>query len=439
MKGTLKFYLRLDKQLKDGKVPIELSYSVSNQRKYYNTSCKIYQEYWDKELQKAIYIPQREAKKMLPHIDPDLLLTEREIEHINNTLDEQRKGIKFYEEEFERNKIPFSSKMVMQAYKDSLQPLTKKEQANGLLFEFIDQYIKDNAATRVKGSLSVYKALAKHLQDFEKAKYLRVTFESINYQFFQSFQNFLILKTKKLKDGSAVPQLNNTTIAKVLSTLKTFLSYARLHGIELNDSYKDFKIRKENLEVIALTQDEFDRLFQLDLATKKRLEQVRDVFCFACVTGLRYSDLKQLRKEHIKGDEIQFTVTKTKERLMVPLNYYSRYFIDKYHGQHKLLPVISSQNMNYYLKELCALAGIDDMIEIVRYRGAQRESKLYPKYELITIHTGRKTFATLSLEKGMNAEEVMAITGHKDYKSFKRYVKITEERKKVVMVKAWGN
>ena len=105
---------------------------------------------------------------------------------------------------------------------------------------------------------------------------------------------------------------------------------------------------------------------------------------------------------------------------------------------HRPLPIISNQKLNDYVKELCKMAGITEQVEIVRYRGTKREAITYPKFKLIGVHTGRKTFATLSLEKGMSAEEVMTITGHRDYQSFKRYVKVTEQRKKTVMLKAWG-
>ena len=233
--------------------------------------------------------------------------------------------------------------------------------------------------------------------------------------------------------------MNNTTVAKQLSTIKTFLNYAKAHGVTVTGNYKDFKIKKETLEVIALTNDEFESLYYLDLTKNKRLDQVRDIFCFACTTALRYSDLFQLKREHIKADEIKLTIKKTKENLSIPLTPYSKALLQKYEGLHRPLPVISNQKLNKYIKELCALAGINEPVEIVRFKGAKREATTYPKYELIGVHTGRKTFATLSLEKGMSAEEVMTITGHKDYKSFKRYVKITEQRKKVVMLKAWSN
>ncbi len=438
MKGTIKVYPRVDKILKNGKAPIELLYSVKNQRKYYNTGEKIYPEYWNKEIQQGFYIPIREAKKIFPGFDPNLLLTESEINDINDKLGTLIRDIDNHEKDFIRKNIPFDSQMVIELLKSDKNPTLKKAEPKNLVFDFIEQYISDNSATRVKGSLSVYKALSVHLKAYETAKLKRITFDGIDYKFFQSFQNFLIGRTKTDNEGNVSSLLNNTTIAKALSTLKTFLGYAKLHGVVLNDSYRDFKIKRESMEVIALTQAEFDTLYDFDLSDNKRLAQVRDVFCFSCVTGLRYSDLSQLRREHIKENEIQITVTKTKERLIIPLSHYSKKILSKYDGMYKPLPVISSQNLNIYIKELCKLVGIKEDIEIVRYRGANREAIVYPKHELISVHTGRKTFVTLSLERGMSAEEVMTITGHSDYKSFKRYVKITEERKRVVMLKAWG-
>ena len=438
MKGTIKVYPRLDKILKNGKAPIELLYSVKNQRKYYNTGEKIYPEYWNKESQQGFYIPIREAKKIFPGFDPNLLLTESEINDINDKLGTLIRDIDNHEKDFIRKNIPFSSQMVIELLKSDKNPTLKKEEPNNLVFDFIEQYISDNSATRVKGSLSVYKALSVHLKAYETAKIKRITFNSIDYKFFQSFQNFLIGRTKTDKAGNVSSLLNNNTIAKALSTLKTFLGYAKLHGIKLNDSYRDFKIKRESMEVIALTQTEFDTLYNFDLSDNKRLAQVRDVFCFSCVTALRYSDLSKLRREHIKENEISLTVTKTKQRLNIPLTDYSNEILLKYFGMLKPLPVISSQNMNIYIKELCKLVGINEDVEIVRYRGANRESIVYPKYKLLRMQTGRKTFCTLSLEKGMSAEQVMSISGHKDYKSFKRYVNVTENLKKVVMLKAWG-
>lgn len=254
----------------------------------------------------------------------------------------------------------------------------------------------------------------------------------------RSFQNFLIQWEEVNPNTKRVKTLNNVTIAKQLTTLKTFLNYAKLEGVEVSEKYKDFRVKRQKLEVIALTERELMWLLNLDLSKNERLDRVRDLFCFSCVTGLRYSDLKQLQHDHIGKTEIQITVTKTKEPLKIPLNKYSLEILAKYKDELKPLPIISNQRLNEYIKELCQAAEINDPIEIVRFKGAERITTMHPKWKLISIHNGRKTFATLSLEKGMNAETVMKIGGWIDYKSFSRYVNITENVKRTAMSKAWG-
>ncbi len=426
--GTIRFELRNEKTDKTGKAPVRMIYQVSGQRKYYNTGKKVPPQSWHPDKQQAIYLDKKTAKKLHPTIPYDLLFTHSETETLNNELSDLQKQVKEIEHRFEMDKIPYSAEMVIDKLNDNKKPTTKKEAPNKILFDFIDKYIEDHKMTREAGSLTVYKSLKNHLQDYQQATKKKIAFDKIDYSFFQSFQNFLIEKKG----------LNNTTVAKQLSTVKTFLNYAKTQGIAVTDKYKDFKIKRETLEVIALTNEEFEALYYLDLSANKRLAQVRDVFCFACSTGLRYSDLNQLKREHIKHDEIRITVKKTKEPLSVPLTPYSKTILARYEAMHRPLPVISNQRLNDYVKELCSMAGISDQVEIVRFRGTKREAITYKKYELIGVHTGRKTFATLSLERGMSAEEVMTITGHRDYQSFKRYVKVTEQRKKIVMLKAWG-
>jgi integrase len=441
--GTIRFELRTEKKDKEGKAPLRLIYQISGQRKYYNSGQKTFSQTWDAHQQQVIYIDRKAAKKLTPPIDFNLLPSQKETEEINNKLKDLVKDIRTIESRFELDKVVYSADMVITRLLNSKKPTTKKDTSSKILFDFIDKYVADHKETREAGSLTVYNTLKKHLQDFQRYEKKQITFDKIDYSFFQSFQNFLITGagTTTDKKGKTIKRtpLNNTTTAKQLSTVKTFLNYAKAQGINVSDKYKDFKIKKETLEVIALTNEEFESLYHVDLANNKRLAQTRDIFCFACTTGLRYSDLNQLKREHIKEDEIKLTIKKTKEILSIPLTPYSKAILAKYESLYRPVPVISNQKLNAYIKELCKKVGINEPVEIVRFRGAKREANTYPKYELIGVHTGRKTFATLSLEKGMSAEEVMTITGHKDYQSFKRYIKITEQRKKVVMLKAWGN
>jgi site-specific recombinase XerD len=406
-----------------------LIYQIRGQRKYYAVpDIKLLPANWDPRAQRAIFLDKRKSALLQAEIDRSLLLNLSEVVEINERLEAVLNKVRDIEYDFSEKGKAISPQMVIDRLKGGRMLETKTEESNTVLFDFMDKYIDDHRATREPGSLSVYKALRNHLKAFQDARGTRVTFDSIDYAFFQAFQCFLIEKRG----------LNNTTVAKQLSTVKTFLNYAKVQGIEVSDRYKDFKIKKDSLEVIALTSEEFETLYQMDLSVNKRLDQVRDIFCFACATGLRYSDLDQLKREHIKGTEIKLTVKKTKDSLTIPLNVYSASILKKYAKLDQPLPMISNQKLNDYVKELCQLAGIDEPMEIVRYRGVKREANTYPKYELIGVHCGRKTFATLSLEKGMSAEEVMSITGHRDYKSFKRYVSISEQRKKAVMAKAWG-
>lgn len=438
MIGTTRFELRKGVSAKNDKLPISLIYSLKGVRKRYSTGQTILSEYWNAKDQRAFYIPQREAKKILSHLPANSLLTEVEVNEINDVLDSIELNVKAIEDRYLALKTPFSANMVIAELSNSKPDAIKVEEKTDLVFDYIDKYISEHEASREPGSLSVYKSVKNHLKAYQDATRHKVTFEKIDYSFFSKFQTFLINRTKTDSKGNKSPMLNNTTIAKALSTLKTFLSYARKEGIKVNDSYRDFTVKREKLEVIALEQNELQSLIEFDLSNNKRLEKVRDIFVFACATGLRFSDVQQLKREHLDKDSINIVVKKTKTGLTIPLNIVSASVLDRYSDLHKPLPTISNQRINEYIKELCQLAGIDKPIEIVRFHGKKRVTNTFPKYELISFHNARKTFVTLSLERGMSAEEVMTISGHEDYKSFKRYVNVTEKRKKVVMLKAWG-
>jgi integrase len=89
---------------------------------------------------------------------------------------------------------------------------------------------------------------------------------------------------------------------------------------------------------------------------------------------------------------------------------------------------VANQVLNRFLKELGRRAELAALVEVVRYRGGRRESGTLPRWQRLTCHTGRRTFATLALEQGLRPELVMKITGHKScWASLKRYVNITAD------------
>lgn len=448
--GTVRFVLRADKTKADGQAPIEIVYSLHGQRKTFNSGMALFPALWDAQAQRGAYLSKKDSKGVREGLPAslDLLPTLSDINELNAMLGQVKIDLKKVEDFLVSKSDKYTSADVKAEYdrrRDKAAP-TKKEDARTYLVDFMDSYIESIRSSRAVGSIKVYRTTRAHVSTFEKAKRSRIQLLDAGYGFLQSFHNYLIEDKQHL----------NATAAKQVGTVKTFLALARKHGYAINPTYRDFSVKRDTLEVIALTQDEFLTLYNLDLSgdelisvstdpdkkdrkvSLKALAKVRDVFCFSCVTGLRYSDLAQLRREHVRGNYIRLTVTKTKEPIEIPLTAYASEILSRYPHQIKSLPIISSQKFNEYIKALCRYAGINEEIEIVRYRGAKRDAVVYPKYELISAHTGRKTFATLSLEKGLNAEEVMAITGHRSYASFKRYVNVTKERKKAAMWKAWG-
>lgn len=437
MEATLRFELRQDKGNKRGEHPVILVLRVEGQRRKIATGVTLLPELWDNDSQKITTLTQKLKEQLAKKHGKNIPVKSQLVQYqdILNSLVSRVRAIEY---KYVFDGFSYSADMIVEALKETNVNKVRKEDSTNLIYDFIDQYVAENELTRARGSLMVYKSLKKYLQGYESKMRTKLTFDKIDYSFMQSFQNFLINWKEVNKKTKRVKTINNITIAKQLSTLKTIMGYAKRNGIEVNNGYRDFAIKKDKLEVIALTQEEFDMLVALDLNSDKRLGQVRDVFCFSCATGFRYSDLEQLKRGHIKDIEIRLTVNKTKEPLIVPLNWFSKSILDKYKEQVSPLPIISNQKFNKYLKELCKKAEINDPIEIIRYKGAVKESKIYPKHEIISSHTGRKTFATLSLEKGIPAETVMKITGHSDYKSFQRYVKVTEERKRNEMQRAWG-
>ena len=111
--------------------------------------------------------------------------------------------------------------------------------------------------------------------------------------------------------------------------------------------------------------------------------------------------------------------------------------LKKYKEEKHPLPRLSNQKLNLYIKEVCELAKIDEITTIVHYSGNNKIETTEPKYNLVTTHSARRTFITQSLLRGMKAEIVMSISGHKNYKTFQRYIDITRKDKETELKKAW--
>jgi integrase len=288
---------------------------------------------------------------------------------------------------------------------------------------FLDLY----ETTKRPNTRRKFKTLELHLTNFSTSKKFSLTFEAITLRFYEQLTTYLV---KDLEH-------TNNTVGKVVMNLKTFLKWATERGYNSNLAYVKFKVPNEKADIIYLSEDELMKIYNLDLANNKTLARVRDVFCFGCFTGQRFSDVAGLKREDIKSDTWYLRTQKTKDVIEVPLNGYALEILDRYKDKDIPLPAISNQKTNTYLKDIGELAKIDDTVTQIRFRGNERIETKQPKYKFITTHTARRTFVTLWLEKGGRPETCMEITGHKDYKTFKKYIKITSKVKRVEMDQIW--
>ena len=250
---------------------------------------------------------------------------------------------------------------------------------------------------------------------------------------------------RKEYDEEDIVGIKNSTIEKKLGYLKWFLKWATDKGYNTNVAYRLFRptLKRTQKKVIYLTKDEMKKILALDIPQeRKALENVRDVLIFCCFSGLRHSDVFNLKKRDLKDGFIEVTTVKTADSLTIELNDVTKGILEKYKDYKfkdgKALPVICNQTMNRELKDLCKMAGIDEEIRITTYKGNQRIDEVKHKWELVGTHTGRKTFIVNALSLGVPPDVVMKWTGHSDYKAMKPYIDIVDSVKADSMTKFNG-
>ena len=294
-------------------------------------------------------------------------------------------------------------------------------------FEIYDIFIFDEAQNNQwnKRTIQKMQTQKKVLYEFD----FEMRFEKFNEEYISSYQKFLEDKDHK-----------NSTISKELAALKWFLKWAKRKGYNKFSEFELFKPKIKNIQkkIIFLNQSELKKLREFEIPEEnKNLEKIRDVFLFQCFTGLRYSDVFNLKKANIRENYIEVTTLKTSENLIIELNKLSKNILERYKDieGEKALPVISNQKMNDYLKELAELAGINDLVTTTYYKGNVRFEEITPKYALLGTHAGRRTFVCNALSLGIPPNVVMKWTGHSDYKSMKPYIDIADEIKATAMDK----
>lgn len=270
----------------------------------------------------------------------------------------------------------------------------------------------------------------------------RLKYNDITPNFFATFAKHLADKGNR-----------TDTVKKKLTFFEWFLKWAESRKLAPHvEKYTDtLKLKSIKRPVIFLSWEELMQVYNLDLTKHPHLERARDVFCFQCFTGLRYSDLAALKKHYIYDDAIHIVTQKTTDPLIIELNDYSRAILEKYKDYipdpatlHHIpreraqlsdyaLPVISSQRYNSYIKDFTKAAKIDTPIQLQYFVGNTRKEKTQPKYELITSHAARRTFICTALTLGIPITTIMKWSGHKSYESMKPYIDVTNQEKRNAM------
>ena len=253
-----------------------------------------------------------------------------------------------------------------------------------------------------------YHRLLRYMTEYTKEQYKKndLPLDAVTYEYIDGLNTFM----------QTAYHCKNNGAVNLLCCLKNFILYAiRNEWIEKNPfQYYKLKIDKTNVK-IPLSKDELDSLIRKRMPNE-RLEKVRDVFTFCCLTGLAFTDVDNLRKEHLSTDKdgttwIHKPREKTSVMSRVPLLAYPIMLLEKYQNNHelsaqgKLIPVPSNQKMNAYLKEIADICNI-------------------PKN--LTTHCARHTFATLAIEYGMPIDIIAKILGHTNTNMTRRYAKISE-------------
>lgn len=382
---NIRFYLRTNHVNRDGTCAIMVRISVNGERTAFSTKLCADPNKWDADTN---------------HVDGKT----KADKELNRTLDDMRASIRNHYYELERYDALVTAEKVRNAF---LGITVRTESLMQLFKEYVDECRSLLGISRTKATVQKYDRCYRRVQEFLKAKYnlSDIPLVEIGHKFITDLECYL----------RTVSMCNENTTAKFLQTFKMIIIRARNNGYIKGDPFANYKIRLKRVDRGYLTEEELKMLRETPI-TSKRIAQVRDVFLFACYTGLAYIDLKLLRDDNIRTsfDGNQWIMThrhKTDTPVNVPILDIPMELIERYRGQSKkgyILPILSNQKMNQYLKDVAEVCGIE---------------------KNITFHMARHTFATtVTLSQGVPIESVSKMLGHTQIKTTQIYARITNEK-----------
>jgi len=300
---------------------------------------------------------------------------------------------------------------------------------------FFEQFLKENE-TRMNektGKVISYKNQREYINtyrllcQYESKKHIRFDWEDIDVSFYNGFIAYL----------QGLNYATNTIGHKIVA-LKAVLNAAKERKINECSNYSGhlFHTVSEESQTVYLDEKELDFLYKLDLSKDERLDRTRDLFLVGCWTGLRFSDVTRIKPEFIQNDILTIVQQKTGGRVAIPLHPVVKSILEKYNGN--LPECVSNQKFNAALKDLGKYADLNERVFKSITKGGQKETTIYKKWELITSHTARRSFATNLYKSGFPSISIMQITGHKTEKAFLKYIKVTTEEHAKLLQMHWA-
>lgn len=384
------------KQSKNSKSKVRFVYAritVDGNSKEYSTKQKWHADRWDQKSGRAVG-------------------TKEDARRLNNFLDELAGKVLQAKTELIRESIEISAQGIYNIIsgdrKNRKMVLEEFKNHNKMVSELIGNGY-------AQGTLGKFETTYNHIASFIKLKYNEedITFSRLDYEFVSELWHWF----------RSVQNCGNNTTCKHFSTLKKITIHAQKMGWITKDPFATFSTKKNNVNIEVLDESEMQILERRQF-TIQRLELVKDLFIFSCYTGLAYVDVKNLKCHQIQKKPdgefwLQTQRQKTGTSTSLPILPNAMRIIRKYenHPGRKIngsvLPVLSNQKMNAYLKEIA------DLCEIQKR---------------LTFHIARHTFATtVTLANGVPIETVSSMLGHTSLKHTQHYAKIVDSKKSLEM------